>query len=97
TPLDVASVPKGLLSTGESTQAINEAVKLFPNVDACMLRVVVQKESGGNANAIGCDCAANGNAKACKDPRKYSPLPGSGEPPYDFNWNECSYGIGLTQ
>ncbi len=84
------NVPGSLTGTAQWTSQINASAQKY-SIDACILRVVVQKESGGNANAIGCDCAANKNAAACPDKRKtYSS-------DYQFNWGECSYGIGLTQ
>lgn len=84
-------VPEGVLSTGSWTGAIVSAASRYAPVDACILRVVVQKESGGRADAIGCDCAYNGNPGACRNqPKTYY----SG---YDFNWEQCSYGIGITQ
>jgi hypothetical protein len=84
------NVPGGLNSTAAWTTQINSEAQKY-NIDACILRVVVQKESGGTANAIGCDCAANGKAQLCTDSSKvyYSG--------YNFNWAQCSYGIGLTQ
>lgn len=79
-----------LISTAKWTDAINTAAQSW-NMDACVLRVVVQKESGGQENVIGCDCAANGKPQLCTDRSKnyYSG--------YQFNWAQCSYGIGLTQ
>jgi hypothetical protein len=53
----------------------------------------VQKESAGLPSVIGCDCRANGKPELCLEPssvRNYY----SG---YRFNWDQCSYGIGLTQ
>ncbi len=84
------NTPGNLISTSQWTQQINSAAQKW-NIDACILRVVVQKESGGNGSAIGCDCAANGHPEYCPDKRKtYSS-------DYQFNWAQCSYGIGLTQ
>jgi hypothetical protein len=85
--------PEGLLSTGKWTDAINSAVAKYPPTDACILRVVVQKESGGQEDVIGCDCAYNGKPQFCpnsKQSNKY--FPG-----FPFNWDQCSYGIGITQ
>jgi hypothetical protein len=81
----------GLLSTNQWTSQINQAAGQY-SVDACILRVVVQKESGGQANIIGCDCAANGKPELCPSGARapYTPA-------YQFNWDQCSYGIGLTQ
>lgn len=84
--------PEGLLSTGKWTEALNTSASKYPPTDACILRVVVQKESRGNENVVGCDCAYNGQPQACLEPtssRYY--------PQYRFNWAQCSYGIGLTQ
>ncbi|MFA5991574.1 MAG: hypothetical protein WC794_05015 [Candidatus Doudnabacteria bacterium] len=84
------NTPGTLISTAQWTDQINSSAQKW-NIDACILRVVVQKESGGNQGAIGCDCAANGHPEYCPDKRKtYSS-------DYQFNWNQCSYGIGLTQ
>ncbi len=84
------NTPGTLISTAQWTDQINSSAQKW-NIDACILRVVVQKESGGNQGAIGCDCAANGNPQYCTDKRKtYSS-------DYQFNWQQCSYGIGLTQ
>lgn len=84
------NTPGTLISTAQWTDQINSSAQKW-NIDACILRVVVQKESGGNQSAIGCDCAANGNPQFCPDKRKiYSS-------DYQFNWQQCSYGIGLTQ
>lgn len=82
--------PIGPLTTSAWNNQIGSASSNY-GIDACVLKVVVQKESGGNSQAIGCDCAANGSPQLCPDKRKtYSP-------DYQFNWNQCSYGIGLTQ
>ncbi len=84
------NTPGGLISTSKWTEQINSAAQKW-NIDACILRVVVQKESGGAESAIGCDCAANGHPDYCPDKRKtYSS-------DYQFNWAQCSYGIGLAQ
>jgi hypothetical protein len=84
------NAPGSLSSTAQWTAAINANAQKY-NIDACILRVVVQKESGGDASAIGCDCAAKGKPQLCTDSsRDYY----SG---YKFNWAQCSYGIGLTQ
>ncbi len=85
--------PSGLLSTGSWTAAINSSVQKYPNVPGCMLRVVIQKESAGQADVIGCDCAYNGQPQFCpnnKQSNKY--FPG-----FPFDWEHCSYGVGLTQ
>lgn len=83
--------PQGVLSTASWTQLIQQTAGNYQPVDACILRVVVQKESAGQADVIGCDCAYNGNPAAClNQPKKYYPG-------YQFNWPVCSYGIGLTQ
>ncbi len=85
--------PGGLLSTGSWVSAINTSVQKFPNVPGCMLRVVIQKESAGQADVVGCDCAYNGQPQYCpngKQSNKYF----EGFP---FDWDHCSYGIGLTQ
>ena len=71
---------------------LNAKINAFAGqVDVCMLKVVVEKESAGDSNVIGCDCQANGQPQLCTDSAKdyYSG--------YRFNWNSCSYGIGLTQ
>ena len=81
----------GLLSTNQWTSQINQAASQY-SVDPCILRVVVQKESGGQANIIGCDCAANGKPELCPAGAR-----GQYTPSYQFNWDQCSYGIGLTQ
>ncbi len=84
------NVPGGLTSTAQWTDQINSSAQKW-NIDACILRVVVQKESSGKEQVIGCDCAANGHPEYCPDKRKnYSS-------DYQFNWAQCSYGIGLTQ
>ncbi len=84
------NVPGTLTGTAQWTDQINSSAQKW-NIDACILRVVVQKESGGQEKVIGCDCAANGHPEYCPDKRKtYSS-------DYQFNWNQCSYGIGLTQ
>jgi hypothetical protein len=85
--------PGGLLSTGSWVSAINASVQKFPDVPGCMLRVVIQKESAGQPDVIGCDCAYNGQPQYCpngKQSNKYF----EGFP---FDWDHCSYGIGLTQ
>ncbi|MCL5774938.1 MAG: hypothetical protein M1333_01870, partial [Patescibacteria group bacterium] len=83
--------PNGLLSTNQWTSQINQAAAQYA-VDACILRVVVQKESTGQADIIGCDCAANGKPQLCPAGARGKYYPG-----YPFNWDQCSYGIGLTQ
>ena len=86
------NTPGGLMGTQSWTTQINTYAQKH-NIDACILRVVVQKESAGIANVIGCDCRANGRGELCLEPattRAYY----SG---YKFNWNACSYGIGITQ
>lgn len=83
--------PDGLLSTNQWTGQINQAAAKY-SVDTCVLRVVVQKESAGQANIIGCDCAANGKPELCPAGARSQYYPG-----YPFNWDQCSYGIGLTQ
>jgi len=84
------NVPGSLNGTATWTNQINSESKKY-NLDACILRVTVQKESGGTANVIGCDCKAQGNPGYCKDSSKVY------YPGYNFNWAQCSYGIGLTQ
>jgi|GEM_PF-4441950 len=84
------NTPGSLIGTAQWTSQINTSAQKW-NIDACILRVVVQKESGGNQSAIGCDCAANGHPEYCPDKRKTYATD------YQFNWNQCSYGIGLTQ
>jgi hypothetical protein len=98
---EVGGLPAGggPLSTGDWNKTILEVSSMY-QIDACILKVVVQKESanvkdasGKNAadRAIGCDCAANGHPEYCPDKRKvYSS-------DYQFNWAQCSYGIGITQ
>ena len=83
--------PDGLLSTNQWTGQINQAAAKY-SVDACVLRVVVQKESAGQADIIGCDCAANGKPELCPAGARSKYYSG-----YPFNWDQCSYGIGLTQ
>lgn len=83
--------PDGLLSTNQWTGQINQAAAKY-SVDACILRVVVQKESAGQADVIGCDCAANGKPELCPAGARSKYYSG-----YPFNWDQCSYGIGLTQ
>lgn len=87
-----AIAPAGVLSTGQYTQAIQQAAQNNQPADACALRVVVEKESSQKPDIIGCDCAKNGHPDYCltKDPANYYPG-------FPFNWNQCSYGIGLTQ
>jgi hypothetical protein len=87
-----APSPGGVLSTGAWTSQINAAVSRYPAVDACILRVIVQKESGGQEKIIGCDCAANGRPNLCPNGAR-----GTYTPDYKFNWDSCSYGIGLVQ
>lgn len=87
------SSPGGLLSTAKWSESILNATQKFPGVDACILKVVVAKESAGQEDIIGCDCAYNGKPQFCpnnKQSNKYY----EGFP---FNWEQCSYGIGLTQ
>lgn len=87
--LNTSSPSGGSLSL---SQDVNQKISAYSGIiDACALKVVVQKESAGDANVIGCDCAANGHPEYCPDKSKtYSAS-------YQFNWNQCSYGIGLTQ
>jgi hypothetical protein len=78
-----------------STQKWNEQISTIAGrygIDACILKVVVQKESGGQESIIGCDCAANGHPEFCLQGAR-----GQYTPAYRFNWEQCSYGIGLTQ
>ncbi|MBI5530278.1 MAG: hypothetical protein HY918_02135 [Candidatus Doudnabacteria bacterium] len=84
------NTPGSLISTASWTDQINSTAQKW-NIDACILRVVIQKESTGKADVIGCDCAADKHPEYCPDKRKtYSS-------DYQFNWAQCSYGIGLTQ
>lgn len=86
------NVPGDLNSTAQWTNQINATAEKF-GIDACILRVVVQKESGGRADIIGCDCAYNGKPQFCPNGRQSM----SYTPSYPFNWDQCSYGVGLTQ
>lgn len=79
----------GVLSTSPEIQALIQSYA--GQTDLCMLKTVVRMESRGLPNVIGCDCAANGRPELCLDNRReYSS-------DYRFNWDQCSYGIGITQ
>ncbi len=80
----------GPLSLGADLNAKIGA--LSGTIDSCVLKVVVQKESGGQPSVIGCDCAKNGTPEACLEKDRSQYYPG-----YRFNWDQCSYGIGITQ
>lgn len=79
----------GVLSTSPEIQALIQSYA--GQTDLCMLKTVVRMESRGLPNVIGCDCAANGRPELCLDNRREY----SGD--YRFNWDQCSYGIGITQ
>ncbi|HYF05706.1 MAG TPA: transglycosylase SLT domain-containing protein, partial [Patescibacteria group bacterium] len=76
----------GKLSIKQWVPKINQAANSAGLPDACMLAVVVQKESGGDPNAIGHDAHA----------RSSDPFNPNSPPMYGLNWN-YSHGIGLTQ
>ncbi|MEK7617695.1 MAG: transglycosylase SLT domain-containing protein, partial [Patescibacteria group bacterium] len=84
------NVPGSLLGTQKWTEAINTAAQKY-NVDACVLRVVIQAESSGRENAVGCHCALGGRPQLC------TPFQAQSSPLYNLNWQACGYDIGLTQ
>ncbi len=79
------NVPGQLNSTQQWTNQINQHSQKW-NIDACILRVVVQKESSGNPNSIGHD----GHNGVNDQFNLINP------PAYNLNWS-YSHGIGLTQ
>ncbi len=76
--------PVGPGATGQWSDLINQKAR-ENNIEPCALQSVVQRESGGKADAIGHD-AHNGHG---------DPLTGD-EPRHGLDWNH-SHGIGLTQ
>lgn len=83
------TLPSGPLSTDSWTGAIQSilASGRYPNVDACMMRVIIQKESGGNSAVIGYDYPPD---------KRSNPFQPNNPPLYGLNWAH-SHGIGLTQ